>query len=183
MSKSIPISKLHNLRPQTRVWSGQSTARDNDRLDPELEALADWLDSVFHIPGIGIRFGLDAILGLIPGVGDTLSSLASLYILHAATRYGVPRATIMRMAMNVAVDYAVGSIPLVGDVFDVFWKSNKWNVALLRRHVAAGPQERRRATWGDRAFVAAMIAGLLLILAGSVAVTLWLISSLVHLVR
>lgn len=183
MSDSLPLSKLKNLRPQTRVWSSASTSRPTDRLDPELEALADWLDSVFHIPGIGIRFGLDAILGLIPGVGDTVSSLASLYILHAATRYGVPRATIMRMAMNVAVDYAVGSIPVVGDVFDVFWKSNKWNLALLRRHVAAGPTERNRATWGDRVFIAAMIAGLLLTLAGSVALTMWLVSWLVHIVR
>ena len=137
---------------------------------------------MFRIPGLGLRFGLDAILGLIPGVGDTFSSLASLYILHAATRYGVPRATIMRMGLNVAIDYVVGSLPVVGDIFDVFWKSNQWNVAILRQHLATAPKKRSRSTWGDRLFVAGVIAVLLATLVGSVVLTLWLMRSIAHLV-
>ena len=95
----------------------QSPAAERERrIEPELELLANWLDSVFHIPGLGIRFGLDAIVGLIPGVGDTLTSLASLYILNAGRRYGVPRVTMMRMALNIAIDYVLGAVPLVGAI-------------------------------------------------------------------
>jgi hypothetical protein len=75
------------------------------------------------------RFGFDAIIRLIRGLGDVLTSLISLYILAAARRYGVPRATLMRMAFNIAVDTVVGSVPLPGDGFDVYWKANVMNVA------------------------------------------------------
>src|ERR1700683_3797361 len=87
------------------------------RLDPQLELLAYWMDTVFYIPGLGIRFGFDAIIGLIPGLGDILTSLISLYLLPAARRYGVPRATLTRMAFNIAVDTIVGAVPLFGDAF------------------------------------------------------------------
>ena len=79
------------------------------QLTPELELLARWMDGVFRVPGVGWRFGLDAILGLLPGVGDTASSVASLYILTAAHRYGVTRATLLRMALNVALENSVRS--------------------------------------------------------------------------
>ncbi len=127
---------------ERRSWGSR---RMGQELEPELELLAHWMDSAFHIPGIGLRFGLDAIIGLIPGLGDTLTSLASLYILNAGRRYGVPRVTMLRMAANIAVDYLVGMIPLAGDAFDVVWKANQKNVALLRRHVLATPAEERRA--------------------------------------
>src|SRR5579862_1986768 len=127
--------------PRNTTFQRPSTRR----LDPQLELLAYWMDTAFVIPGLGIRFGFDAIIGLIPGLGDILTSLISLYILAAARRYGVPRATMMRMAFNIAVDTAVGSIPLLGDAFDVYWKANVMNVALLRRHVFATPAEQRAA--------------------------------------
>lgn len=149
-------------------------------IDPELELLARWMDSVFEIPGLGIRFGLDAIIGLIPGLGDTLTSLISLYILGAARRYGVPRVTMMRMAANVAVDYVLGSVPLIGDVFDVYWKANLKNVALLRRHVLAAPHEARRARRGDWLFVAALIVALILLLIGSVTVAYFVLAWFVN---
>ncbi len=122
-------------------------------IEPEIELLARWMDSVFEVPGLGIRFGLDAIVGLIPGVGDTLTSLASLYILNAARRYGVPRVTMARMAMNLGIDYIFGAVPLVGDAFDVYWKANLKNVELLRRHVHATRADERRARAGDWFFV------------------------------
>lgn len=140
-------------------------SRADRRIDPQLELLAHWMDTVFEVPALGVRFGLDAIIGLIPGLGDLITSLISLYILAAARRYGVPRATLMRMATNIAIDSVAGAVPLVGDVFDVFWKANKKNVALLRRHVYATPVEQRSARRKDTLFVAAIIVGLLLLMA------------------
>src|SRR5688572_10821594 len=86
-----------------------------------VEQLAHWLDAKFVIPGLGIRFGIDAIVGLIPGFGDALTSLLSFYILSVANRHNVPRVTQARMAANIALDWVVGIIPLVGDLFDVTW--------------------------------------------------------------
>lgn len=143
-------------------------------IEPELELLAKWMDSVFKIPGLGIRFGLDSLIGLIPGLGDTATSVVSLYILNAASRYGASRATIARMAANIAIEYVIGSIPLVGDLFDVYWKSNKRNVELLRRHALATPEEQRRAQQGDRWFVIFLMGALVALLVGTIAIG-WLI--------
>jgi hypothetical protein len=144
----------------------------------ELEQLAKLMDGVFEIPGTGIRFGLDAVLGLIPGLGDAATSIVSLMILQTASRHGLPRATMLRMAANVAIDFLLGSLPLVGDVFDVFWKSNEMNVALLQRHLASTPAETRRARRNDGWFVALLGVGLLLILAACVTVAYWIIASI-----
>jgi hypothetical protein len=137
--------------------------------DPSLEALAELMDSVFRIPGLGTRFGIDALIGLIPGFGDTVSSAVSLYILNAARCYGVPRATLLRMAANIAIDYALGSIPLLGDISDVYWKANLKNVALLQQHLAVTPAEERRSRRGDWLFLSALVIGLLAMLIGSIA--------------
>ncbi|MEX2118421.1 MAG: DUF4112 domain-containing protein [Pirellulales bacterium] len=149
-------------------------------VDPRLDDLSRWTDSVFRVPGLGWRFGWDPLIGLIPGIGDTATTLISLYILTAAARKGVSRGTMLRMAMNVAVDYLVGSIPLVGDLFDAYWKANQRNVALLRRRVEAGPAEARKASRGDWLFTAGLIAALLLLLAASIAVAWWLLIAFVE---
>ena len=91
------------------------------------------MDDLFRVPVLGWRFGLDALIGLIPGLGDTSTALVSFYILAAAVRHGVPKITILRMGMNIGIDYLLGSLPVVGDVADAWWKSNQKNVALLRR--------------------------------------------------
>jgi hypothetical protein len=130
------------------------------KLPPEVEWLAQWLDTVFRIPGVGIRFGLDAILGLVPGIGDVTTSVASLYILSAAHRQNVPRITLTRMALNILLETIVGAIPLVGDLFDVCWKSNQRNVELLRRHLAAPPAAAARLQKSDRWFVLLLIVAL-----------------------
>ncbi|MGH7138687.1 MAG: DUF4112 domain-containing protein [Pirellulales bacterium] len=144
-------------------------------VEPELELLARWMDSVFEIPGTRIRFGLDPLLGLLPGLGDLLTTLVSLYILGAARRYGVPRVTLLRMASNIAIDAALGAVPFFGDVFDVFWKSNVKNVALLQRHIRATPVEQRRGRSGDWFFLAVLILILLALLAGALATAYGLI--------
>lgn len=106
--------------------------------DQELERLArlaDWLDSRFVIPGTGIRFGADSILGLVPFIGDGASLLPALYLIHRARKLGVPADLVSRMIANLAIDFAVGSIPLLGDIFDVTFKANRRNMALLRQHM------------------------------------------------
>lgn len=122
-----------------------------------LEVLAHLLDSVLKIPGTNIRIGLDALLGVIPGLGDVGTSLLSILILREAQRRGVSKVTMTRMTTNLLVDAAMGSIPILGDAFDVYWKANNRNVELLRRHAAADPRTVRRAEFSDRAFFALLI--------------------------
>jgi hypothetical protein len=101
-----------------------------------VRALSRVLDSAVRVPGTNLRFGLDAIVGLIPGVGDVVGAAASGYIVLAAARLGAPAPVLMRMLMNTGIDAAVGTVPLVGDLFDIGWRSNARNVALLERHLA-----------------------------------------------
>src|SRR4030095_8506977 len=88
------------------------------RVEESLRRLSWLMDDLIRIPGLGWSFGLDAIVGLVPAFGDTATSLASFYILASAVRYGVPKITILRMALNIAIDYLAGSLPLVGELFD-----------------------------------------------------------------
>src|SRR5678816_3369584 len=106
--------------------------RKQIEVEKSLDDLARYLDGLFRIPGTNWRFGLDALIGLVPNVGDTLTSFASLYILLAGARYGVPKITLLRMAFNIGLDYFVGSIPVVGDAFDFVWKANQQNMELIR---------------------------------------------------
>jgi hypothetical protein len=104
-----------------------------------LDALATLLDSAFIFPGTNIRFGIDAVIGLIPGVGDAISMMLSLYIINEARTLGAPRLLIMRMLGNAALDGVVGAVPLVGDAFDVVWRANRKNLDLLRTWLARHP--------------------------------------------
>ena len=100
-----------------------------------LDRLTRLLDIAFVVPGTNIRFGVDAIVGLIPVVGDWAGvALSSLVILEAA-RIGVPAGLLARMVGNVVIEGVVGSVPIAGDVFDVFWRANRRNLGLLRRHL------------------------------------------------
>jgi hypothetical protein len=157
--RSTARAKTQLLDPQGRPI-GASDKGSSDAPEPtirEVETLARWMDTVFEIPVLRIRFGWDSILGLFPGFGDVATSLASIYILQSAQRHGVPRITLARMTVNVLVDMLVGLIPFVGDAFDLYWKSNQRNVQLLRRHLAMTPVDSRRARRGDGVYVAAMI--------------------------
>jgi hypothetical protein len=121
--------------------------------DPRgLETLRRWarlFDSAFRIPGTHITFGLDPILGLIPGLGDIASPLLSLFFIWHGLRLRVPKVVLARMVLNVLIDAVVGAIPLLGDVFDFGWKANAWNLGLLERHAVAG----EKPTSGDYLFV------------------------------
>jgi hypothetical protein len=100
-----------------------------------IDTLATLLDSAFVVPGTKIRFGLDAIVGLVPGIGDFVTSLVSLYIVHEARQLGAPAHLLVRMVANIAIDGIVGSAPLAGDIFDVMWRANRRNMALLYEHL------------------------------------------------
>lgn len=139
------------------------------------------MDDLIRIPGLGWSFGLDAIVGLIPAFGDTATSLASLYILASAVRYGVPKVTILRMAMNIGIDYLVGSLPLVGDLFDAWWKSNQMNVDLLSKRATVSASEARKGKLSDWLFVSLIIVLLAVLALGAAALSLylfWLIAEL-----
>jgi hypothetical protein len=137
---------------------------DTRSLD-RLRRLGYLLDNSIPVPGTGFRFGLDAIIGLVPGVGDLASGALALYIVLEAARLGVPRPLLLRMGWNVAADTLVGSVPLLGDLFDAGYKANLRNIALVQRHMEQ-PGTSRKAS---RRFAALLVGGLLLLLAGIVA--------------
>ena len=93
------------------------------------------MDSAFRIPGIGFRFGLDPIIGLIPGLGDLVATAFSAYIIFLAARFGLPREVLTKMIFNIGLEAVVGAVPLVGDLFDAYYKSNLRNLALLEQHL------------------------------------------------
>ena len=132
------------------------------------------MDDVFRVPVLGWRFGLDALLGLIPGLGDTSTSLVSFYILAAAVRYRVPKITMLRMGLNIAFDYVIGSLPVVGDVEDAWWKSNRMNLDLLRKRATVSAAEARSGRASDRLFVGGIILALTLLALGSFAISIYL---------
>lgn len=102
--------------------------------DEQLDHLASVLDDIFHIPGTKIRFGLDPIVGLVPGLGDIITGLLSFLIVFAAWQRGLPHIALSRMVANIAIDTLLGAIPILGDVFDTVWKSNRMNYNLLVRY-------------------------------------------------
>ena len=139
--------------------------------DRTLHGIEILLDEAFHIPGTGIRFGLDGIIGLVPGLGDVLAGLLSLIIPLAACIRGVPYVTLARMAANLGIGVLVGSIPLFGDIFDIAWKANRRNYLLLCRHLG----EPHRHTKRDWAFLLLLAAALGLVFAIPLALALWLL--------
>ena len=150
---------------------------EEDRSLAQITLLAKLMDSAVEIPGLKTRIGLDAVLGLIPGVGDIASSFVSFYVLQVANRRGASRLTLLHMTFNILCDWIIGSVPLAGDVFDIFWKSNQRNVKMLLQDEGAVAGVRRSRT-GDKLFLGGLIVTLLAVLAGSLFVTLFLLSRL-----
>ena len=139
--------------------------------DENLDLLAHVLDDWFRIPGTSIRFGLDGIIGLVPGLGDILAGLASCIIVVAAWFRGVPYVTLLRMVVNLGLDVMIGAIPILGDAFDIAWKANRRNYALLTRHLS----QPHKHTWKDYAFLAAILLVLIAIFALPALVILWIV--------
>jgi hypothetical protein len=124
----MPLFRAKTQKP----WSPQDEARLK-----RVRLLSRLLDEQFRIPGMKYRIGLDGLLGLIPGIGDAAGALLSTYILYEAIRLGVPRTVLLRMIANIGIDTLGGTIPVVGDIFDMAWKANKKNTALLHAYLAS----------------------------------------------
>lgn len=120
------------IRRGTERYDGRSRRAALDRLD----RLATWFDTAFILPGTQLRFGVESLLRLVPGIGDAAASALSCYLLYEAYRLGVPRLLLARMVGNVLIEGTAGVVPFAGDAFDVFFRANRRNVALLRRHFA-----------------------------------------------
>lgn len=152
-----------------------AAATPRDRAVRRLDALSYLLDNSIPLPGTGRRFGLDAVIGLVPGVGDATGALMSAYIVVQAARLGAPASSLVRMLLNVGIEALVGAIPFLGDLFDAWFKANARNVALLRSELERPGSTRRSST----AVVLAVIIALVLILgamgwlAFSIVRTLW----------
>jgi hypothetical protein len=130
--------------------------------------MARLFDAQFRVPGTQIRFGIDPLIGLIPGIGDLASPVLTLGILWHAAKLRVPKVVLMRMVINALIDAFAGAVPVVGDLFDFGWKATEWNMALLERHAMPG----RSATSADYLFV--IICILIVVIAALIPiVTAW----------
>jgi hypothetical protein len=137
--------------------------------DENLNFIAHVLDDWFRLPGTSIRFGLDGLIGLMPGLGDILAGMASCILILGAWVRGVPYITIARMVVNVGLDVIIGAIPLLGDAFDIAWKANRRNYALLVRRL----EQPRQQTWRDWAYLLLLAAALFAILVAPLFMLLW----------
>ena len=141
-----------------------------------LRALSHVLDNAIAIPGIGYRVGLDPLIGLLPGGGDLVAGFISIYVVAEAARLGVPAATLGRMGLNILTEVVIGTVPMIGDLFDVAWKANARNVDLVERHLQPIPSRR-----ADKLFAIILIAGLLVIVVGAATLSLLFVRWLLQL--
>jgi hypothetical protein len=146
--------------------------------DEHLNRIASILDDMFRIPGTEIRFGLDFLIGWIPGLGDAAAGIASLIIIVAAWRRGSPLITLARMATNVILETWLGSIPVIGDIFHVAWKANRRNYRLFMREQNTAPGENN--AWRDVLFFVMLLVAALCLIAVPIVFAVWLIRSLLY---
>lgn len=172
------MSRHSNPRPlddvATEAWASptirtQVVAVD---IDPRIERITDLMDRAIRIPGTNLRVGLDPILGLLlPQVGDAIGALVSAYLILASVRYGLPKGVIARMIFNLGVDYAIGAIPLIGDLTDFAWKANDRNLKLLKRHARGAG----RSFWSDWGWAIILLGALGVLIVGLIVLTVALL--------
>jgi hypothetical protein len=167
----LPPGSLPRNAPRPRFGGAGGAFRDEN-----LDLLSRVLDTWFRIPGTSIRFGLDGIIGFIPGIGDFLAGAASCIIVLAAFFRGVPLVTVARMVTNLAVEIVVGMVPFFGNLFDIGWRANRRNYHLLERSLAAP----HRDTWKDWLFIALLGLGLMALAMLPFFLLLWLGGALLH---
>ncbi|HAF13481.1 MAG TPA: hypothetical protein DCK99_07225 [Blastocatellia bacterium] len=165
---------LEKGRPST---AGQQRSVAIER---QLEQLSRLMDSQFQIPLLGWRFGLNAIIDLIPGIGDAATSLVALYVLASAVRYRVPKITLLRMGINIAVYFLFGLLPWLGDLFDAWWKPNLRNIVLLRRSATVSATGAHGGRASDWIFVSGIMLFLLALLTGSLMLTYIILRFVAH---
>ncbi|MBL8271281.1 DUF4112 domain-containing protein [Steroidobacter sp.] len=154
------------------------TARERDQAErtQRLRALAWLMDNSIPLPG-GLRIGIDAIIGLVPGIGDAIGALISAYIINEARAMGAPRSVLLRMMSNVMLETVIGAVPLAGDVFDAAFKANTRNLALLARYQLDPMGSRRGSRW----FVAGFFALLLVLIVVLIAIPVLVILGIAQL--
>jgi hypothetical protein len=157
--------------PRQRLGGAGGAFRDEN-----LDLLSRLLDTWFRVPGTQIRFGLDGIVGFIPGVGDLLGGLASCIIVLAAYFRGVPLITIARMVANLAIEVVVGLVPVLGNLFDIGWRANRRNYHLLEASLAVGQRDTAR----DWVFMGLLGLGLVTLAMLPFLLLLWVGGSLLH---
>ncbi len=126
---------LGERRPKSTFGARGWTSEPRSTALTDLDMLADLLDARWKIPGTSIRFGADALFGLVPVLGDVTTGIASIYIVMRAREHGATKVLIARMVGNIALDTVVGSIPVLGSIFDVYFKANRRNIRLLKDHL------------------------------------------------
>jgi hypothetical protein len=141
--------------------------------DEHLDHIATLLDDIFRIPGTNIRFGLDALVGWVPGIGDAMAGTASFLIVFASWRRGARAITLVRMMANVALETAVGAIPLIGDIFHVMWKANRRNYHLLLRE----KDQPGRHTGRDWMFLAMILVVAIIAVGVPIGLLIWILRS------
>jgi hypothetical protein len=167
-----PGKEARRDEQSSRLRRGGSRWFDDENLD----ILSHLLDDCFRIPGTQIRFGLEGIIGLVPGFGDVLHGIASSLIVVAAWVRGLPYATLVRMLFNLLLDVGIGAVPFVGDIFDIAWKANRRNYALLTRHIA----EPHKHVWRDWVFLGGIAAALVVLMLLPLLLLAWLSEHLLH---
>jgi hypothetical protein len=162
-AQPVPINRHRAARVRDKVGDLLDVP-----VDKHLERIGMIMDRAIRIPGTQIRIGLDPIIGfLFPVLGDWIGGGVGAYIILASMRHGLPKRTIARMVFNLGVDFALGSIPLIGDAFDFAWKSNDMNLRLLNKYASG----HRGSLWSDWALVFGLLGLLLLLMLGA----LWLV--------
>jgi hypothetical protein len=149
---------------------------------PRHEQLRRWavlLDSVFKVPGLPVRFGLDAILGLVPGLGELTTPFFTVALLVTGVRMRVPPVVLARMVINAAVDAIAGLVPIIGDLFDIGWKANQRNLDLLERHLVPGTPPTRADRWIVAAGVG-LIALVVLLTVAVLVLAVWMVGWLIE---
>jgi len=148
-------------------------------LEPLFKRLAFIMDEFLRLPGTKFRFGLDPIIGLLPGLGDTASAIISTFALVYAARCRLPKIVLARMALNILINELVGIVPGIGDAFSFWFKSNTRNYKLLQRHIAT-PKRGRKSDW---IFVCAVLALLFLIVCAGLLVSFFVLHEILRLLN
>jgi hypothetical protein len=144
---------------------------DLSKTQNQLDHLAWLLDNLFRIPGTNWRFGLDALIGLVPAAGDAVAAILSLFLLVRAFQFKLPKIVILRMIFNSLLDFGIGSIPFVGDTFDVFFKANTRNMKLFREY-AEGPTKSTLRHW---IFIGILIGGFVALVFGVIILVFYIL--------
>lgn len=129
----MPARSVHPTDQRIADLKGREEAQRR------LQRIARLMDSQIRVPGIGLGIGADAILGLVPGFGDVITGAIGAYLIYEAQRLGIPRSAVLRMVANIAVDTAIGAIPVAGDIWDFFFRANDRNMQILARHIGGLP--------------------------------------------